>query len=103
MERVKNQSEKYLKAQKRVEDIKSFYKHLAVYVLVNLFFIGRRIYKDIQFGDSITEALTEASNYKLFFIWGLFLIFHAISTFGIVNLLGKNWEERKIKEYMEKN
>ncbi|CAM1347012.1 2TM domain-containing protein [Tenacibaculum insulae] len=103
MNTVQNQSEKYIKAKKRIEDIKSFYKHLAVYILVNLFFIGRRIYKDIEYGASIKEALSDVSNYRLFFIWGLFLIFHAISTFGIVNLLGKNWEERKIKEYMEKH
>ena len=103
MEEVRNQSEKYLKAQKRVEDIKQFYKHLVVYLLVNLFFIGRRIYKDIIYGDSITDAFFNLDNYRFFFWWGGILIFHGISTFGIPNLFSKNWEERKINEYMDKN
>jgi len=30
--------------------------------------------------------------------WGLGLTIHAVSTFGI----GKNWEEKKIKELMKK-
>ena len=99
----KSNSEKYIKAKKRIEDIKSFYKHLVVYILVNLFFIGRRIYKDVQYGDSLIDALTDISNYRLFFWWGLIVIFHAISTFDIVNLFSKDWEERKIKEYMNKD
>lgn len=103
MERVKNQSEKYFKAQKRVEDIKQFYKHSAVYILVNLFFIGRRIYKDIKFGDSVIEAFSDLNNYRLFFWWGLILIIHGLNVLGKEKLFSKKWEERKIKEYMSDN
>ena len=35
--------------------------------------------------------------------WGIVLIFHAVGTFGIPNLFSKDWEERKIKEYMNNN
>ena len=41
----KEMSDKYLKAKKRVEDLKSFYKHFAFYIIINGFFIGRRIFK----------------------------------------------------------
>ena len=98
-----NLSEKYLKAQKRVEDIKKFYKHLSFYLIVNLFFIGRRIYKDINYGDSVIEAFTDVDNYRFFFWWGIILIFHAVKTFGFPNLFNKDWEERKVKEFMDKN
>jgi hypothetical protein len=100
---TKDRTDKYIKAKKQVENIKGFYKHAAFYIVINLFFIGRRIYKDIEYGDSVFEAFTEISNYRLFFWWTLILIFHGISTFQLVNLLfGKNWEQRKIKEEMNK-
>ena len=105
MERLDNsniEGQKYVRAKKRVEDIKSFYKHLTLYLIVNFIFIGRRIYKDIFYGDSIFEAFTDLSNYNFFFWWGVVLIFHAIGTFGIPNLFSKDWEERKIKELMNK-
>ena len=95
------QSEKYIKAKKRIEDIKSFYKHLVVYILVNLFFIGRRIYKDIQYGDSVIEAITDISNYRFFFWWGIILIFHALNTFKTDLFFSKDWEKRQIEKEMK--
>jgi len=95
-------NDKYIKAKKRVEALKGFYKHLAFYLIINGFFIGRRIYKDIAYGDSILEAFTELSNYRLFFWWGIILIFHAINVYKF-NFFGKNWEERKIQEEMNKD
>jgi len=97
-----NLSEKYARAQKRVSEIKKFYKHLGTYLLINFLFIGRRIYRDITFGDSFLEAFTDINNYSFFFLWGVFLILHAAKEFGFPNLFNKEWEERKIKEYMNK-
>ncbi|WBX75129.1 2TM domain-containing protein [Tenacibaculum ovolyticum] len=100
---LNNQSERYLKAQERVTEIKKFYKHLVVYILVNLFFIGRRIYKDIKYGDSFEEAFFDIDNYRFFFWWGIGLLIHAFNVFGKENLFSKSWEERKVKQYMDKN
>ena len=66
---TKDRTDKYIKAKKQVENIKGFYKHAAFYIVINLFFIGRRIYKDIEYGDSVFEAFTEISNYRLFFLF----------------------------------
>ena len=98
---TKEMSDKYLKAKKRVAELKGFYKHLAVYVIINGFFIGRRIYSDISYGDSFIEAFTEISNYRLFFWWGIGLIIHGLNTYRY-SFFSKSWEERKIKEEMEK-
>lgn len=102
MERIDNnlESQKYVRAKKRMEEIKKFYKHLIIYLAVNLFFIIRRIFRDINFGDTVIEALTDVSNYEIFTLWGLFVVIHAIKTFGVSGLFDKNWEERKIKEFM---
>ena len=93
-------SENYTRAKKRVEEIKKFYKHFAVYLVINFIFIGRRIYTDIRFGDSFFEAFTDIDNYGFFFWWGVFLIVHAIKVFGFPSLFNKDWEERKVKEFM---
>lgn len=98
-----DKSSKYEKAKKRVEELKKFYKHLAFYIVINGFFICRRIYKDIDYGDSILESLTDFSNYRLFFWWGIILIFHGLNTFRFDFFFGKKWEERKIKEEMDKH
>ena len=98
-----NLSEKYARAQKRVAEIKKFYKHLGTYLLINFLFIGRRIYKDITLGDYYLEAFTDINNYNFFFLWGIFLILHAVKVFGFPNLFNKDWEERKVQEYMNKN
>jgi hypothetical protein len=63
-------------------------------------FIGRRIYTDIRFGDSFFEAFTDIDNYGFFFWWGIFLIVHAVKVFGFPSLFNKDWEERKVKEFM---
>ena len=102
MEFIDKQS-KFEKAKKRVEKIKKFYKHLTFYIIINGFFIGRRIFNDITHGDSIFEALTELANYRLFFWWGVILIFHGLNTFSFNAVFGKDWEKRKIKEEMNKH
>ena len=95
-------SEKYKKVKKRIDEIKKFYKHFSVYLIINLFFIGRRIYKDIVRGDSVIEALTDLSNYNFFFLWGIGLIIHGIVVFGAPKIFSKDWEDRKINELMNK-
>jgi len=101
MERDIN-SEKYKKVQKRVHEIKQFYKHFSIYLLINLVFIGRRIYIDISNGDAIIDAFTAVSNYSFFFWWGIGLIIHGILVFGAPKFFSKDWEKRKVEELMNK-
>lgn len=82
----------YYKAQKKVEDIKGFYGHLTSYIVVIT-------------GIAILNLVT--SRQHLWFLypamgWGIGVIVHGMSVFNFIPVMGKNWEERKIKEYMEK-
>jgi hypothetical protein len=88
--------ERYYLAYKRVKRIKGFYIHLLVYVLVNLFILGRKYYDDgsVNFYDWDTFSTP--------IFWGIGIIAHASSVFGKDLFFSDNWEERKIKEYMEK-
>jgi len=81
---------RYQDAKKRVEEIKGFYLHLITYLLVNAVLV-------------VTNLLTSPEYF--WFIWPLIgwaigLIIHGFSVFG--GLLGKSWEDRKIKEIMDK-
>lgn len=94
-----NQS--YLRAKKRVEKIKGYYSHLAAYIIVNAFISFFRIRNDMEDGFTLTEAFTNLENYSLWLWWGIGIAFHTYGVFGARLLfMNKDWEEKKIKEYM---
>jgi hypothetical protein len=88
--------EAYLRAKKKLDKLVGFYWHLAVYVIVNLFLI---ILIGTQSGDGFWHFGTFAT--PLF--WGIGLTFHFLGVFGPDFMFGKNWEEKKLKEYMDKD
>lgn len=98
MEIIKDKNEiKYLEAKKRVKKLKGFYIHLTIYVLVNLMIVLIN-YQDLKPGESYFKW----ENFITLFFWGIGLLAHAMSVFVPQFVLGKNWEERKIKELMDK-
>lgn len=89
---------KFERAKKRVKSIAGFYRHFAIYVLLNLFMIATK-YFNLDPG----EKFWEFSTYSTAFFWGIGLLFHALSVFGPNIFLGRDWEEKKIKEYMNRD
>jgi hypothetical protein len=95
--------EKYLKAKKKVESIKGFYRHLVVYMIVNGVITIVKIISNMGNGDSLNEAIFNIGTFVQWVPWGIGLLIHGLVVFEVFKfLLGKNWEERKIKELMEK-
>lgn len=91
MERKYDNDDRYFKAKKRVEEIKGFYGNLIAYVVVNL-------------GLLILNLVTSPEVLWFFwplFGWGLGVFFHGMKVFNYMPFLGKDWEEQKIKEFME--
>ncbi|GGD28491.1 2TM domain-containing protein [Flavobacterium orientale] len=88
---------KYQEALKRVQKIKGFYSHLIIYVVVNIMIIIVNI-QDLEPGESYFKY----ENFFTAFFWGIGLVAHAFSVFVPQWILGNNWEERKIRELMEK-
>lgn len=89
-----NPEEKYFKAKERVATIKKFYASLLSGVIAIL----------------ITGAINYYTNEWRYpwFLWVVFgvsvsTIIKAIKIFGYNAILGKNWEERKIKEFMQED
>lgn len=94
METYNEDNHKYEEARKTVKKLKGFYVHAVVYVLVNLFIIAG----NTQQGQSLTDM----DNYWTAILWGVGLLAHGIGTFTPQLFLGKDWEERKTKELMDK-
>lgn len=95
--------ERYRRAEKRVKEIKGFYWHLFWYLAVNIF---------LTFGSSIRLFFSDGSfdvnnlsfeSFSVWFFWGIGLVGHWLHVFGKHMFFSRDWEERKIKEYMEKD
>ncbi len=91
METNNQDFEKYHRARKQVEEIKGFYGHLTSFVVVMLFLLFINLRYSPQYLWFFWPLLG----------WGLGLFFHGMRVFNYMPFLGKDWEERKIKEYME--
>ncbi|QVY66745.1 2TM domain-containing protein [Polaribacter sp. Q13] len=101
MEREFTQEQKYILAKKRVEKISKFYKHLATYVIVNIFLSAIFIVGDMNDGVTFMEAASDYHNYKIWMYWGIGVAFQALNTFGLSLFLNKDWEQKKIQKYMD--
>ncbi len=85
--------EAYLRAKKRVEAILGFYWHLISYVVVNVFLI-------LVIGLYSDSGFSGFGPYATALFWGIGLLFHFIAVFGFNFILGKNWEQKKMDEFM---
>lgn len=92
MENKYQEEERYYEARKRVDEIKGFYGNLIAYIVVNI-------------GLMVINLLT-SPEYLWFFWpmlgWGIGVLFHGMKVFNYMPFFGKEWEEKKIKEFMDK-
>lgn len=87
-----NEEDKYYLAKKKVENIKGFYSNLTSFIGVNIVLIFINLY---------------TTPHHLWFYWpllwwGVGVLFHGLKVFEVFPVLGKGWEERKIRELMDK-
>ena len=87
------EQERYERAKRKAGNIRGFYFNLMCYCIVipGLVFINLMYTPDYHWF------------YFSMFGWGIGLCFHAMEAFGYNPFLGKDWEERKIKELLEKD
>ncbi len=84
---------KYRLAKKRVEKLKGFYLHLAIYMLFVPVFIYLNYISQAGFPWALFPIVG----------WGMGVSGHAAETFNYNPFFGKSWEERKIRELMDKD
>ena len=87
-----DEQERYQRARSRVRQIKGFYIHAAVYVLVNAFLV------------LVNLGTTRAGWWSVWPLlgWGIGLAAHGLAVFGIGGLWGPQWEERKIQQLLDR-
>ncbi|WP_246516260.1 2TM domain-containing protein [Aequorivita echinoideorum] len=92
----------YLEARKKLEALKGFYNHLAVYIVVNLaiILVSANVF------NSKAVDLFHWTNYITAFFWGFGLVSHGLYVLFFLNSKNnflKRWEDRKIREFLEKD
>ena len=89
---MNTEDRKYQKALRRVRRMKGFYAHLVSYILVNL----------LLFLINIMTSPDILWFYWPLFGWGIGIVMHGLFVFGFGNWFDTDWEEKKIKEFMDK-
>jgi hypothetical protein len=94
------QEQKYSNAKRSVEDLKAYYWHLAIYVVINLFLSGVQVVDGITENKSFVETFSDFGMYAVWIIWGTGLAFHTLKVFGIPFFFRKRMGSTDIREYM---
>lgn len=89
---MNTQNTKYERAKNRVEEEKGFYGHLFTYSLFVVFFF-------------VLNQLTGSAQWWYWpaLGWGIGVATHFARVFGKPLILGKNWEQRRLKKLMEED
>jgi uncharacterized membrane protein len=86
------EEQNFLKAKQKVKEIKAFYVHALVFILCMPIII-------------ITNFMF-VPGFHFFWLalmgWGIGIAIHGFVVFGRNLFFNKDWEERKIKEFMDK-
>jgi len=83
----------YNRAKRRVAQIKGFYIHASIFVPVNVLLIGINLWTSPDHIWFVWPLLG----------WGIGLVAHGFSIYGLGGYLGADWEERKIQEIIDKS
>ncbi|MDP3312482.1 2TM domain-containing protein [Lutibacter sp.] len=87
------ESSKYMRAVERVEEIKEFYSSLIAYCIVIPFLI----YINLEYSPEFHWFWFPMLG------WGLGLVIQGLKAFAYNPFLGREWEDRKIQEYMNED
>ncbi|MEZ0182986.1 MULTISPECIES: 2TM domain-containing protein [Flavobacterium] len=94
--------ENFNAAYRKVRRIKGFYSHLKVYIIVNIIIIISNLNNGFIGNRIEIRGFRDWEVYSTAFYWGIALAIHAFTVFGPDIFFNKDWEDRKIQKYMEK-
>jgi len=104
MEKEFLEEDRYLKAQKRVKEVRGFYMNLFWYLVVNIAWVVVVLYLDS------TESFFQYGFWGMGYgvvvnavFWGIGLFAHWFLVFGKHLTFSKSWEDRKVEEFMKKD
>ena len=98
--------QKYDRAKKRVKEIRSFYTHLRIFIIVNVLVYVTRFFVLPRLGvlpqDEGFIDWLNWNTYLMPILWGIGLGIHGLRVFASKFRPIKRWEERKINEILKK-
>lgn len=89
-----NKETKYTRARERVTELKKFYSELTTYII---------IVSTLAWLNYYTNGWRYMWFLWVVFGWGIGLGARALTTFRLNPFMNKDWEERKIKQFMEED
>ncbi len=98
----KDKGIKYLKAKHKVEKLRRFYWHIAIYVIISTAISTILLINKMSNGRTLEEALLNFNTLSVWLIWGIIIIMHGIRVYVFPKLFGGTWEDKKIEELMDK-
>ncbi|MEQ5791909.1 2TM domain-containing protein [Muricauda sp. NFXS6] len=92
-------------AKKRVQELKGYYSHITIFVIVNVILY---LLKTGMLTSLLPEAFPKESYYydwinSNILIWTLILIVHTLIVFRDKFTFVKKWEQRQIQKYMDED
>lgn len=96
--------EEFNLAYKKVKAIKGFYWRLMIYLIVNVAIIVSNLNNDFfQIGNKGADyGIFNLKTYTIALIWGIAVLVDAFKVFGPNIFFSKNWEQKKIQKYMDR-
>ena len=97
------------RAQKKVDEIKSFYAHLRGYIIVNiLLLLLQTEFVDyiMDRNENLDPAFFEWVDLNILLtpiLWGIGLAIHGLYVYRHKLTFLKSWEERQIRKFMEED
>jgi len=103
MDMENKEHNKLERAQLRVAQIRRFYRHVGVFVIINVALLLSKDQMTIAFLGEKAMDHPEAMNwiYWNIYIWAAILAVHALYVFGNVPFFIKKWEKRQIERFMK--
>ncbi|MDH7447086.1 2TM domain-containing protein [Aquimarina sp. 2201CG14-23] len=86
------EQKRYERAKERVDELKKFYNNLFSYIVIIGFLAGLNYYLNEWRNAWFLWAA---------FGWGIGLAFHAVKAYRLNPMFDKDWEERRIRKYMD--
>lgn len=93
----------YIRAKSKVDNLKRLYLHIAAYIIINCIVSIVKIWRNMNNGESFNEAVLDFGTFALWMVWGIAVAIHLFSVFGLDYILGKDWEAKRLKKYMDED
>ena len=85
------------KAKKRLDQLKGFYLHLAIYLTINVIILTNFYFRSL---DSNYEFWSIPTFFTALF-WGVGVLLHGANTFRALPFYTKKWERKQIEKMMK--